>query len=129
MRTCVTVGVPLWLTGPLTVGVTEAVWSDSLPAVESMPAGALEEYVTAVPGVVVGPAVIGVSKLFSAREVLIAAYGSDKESASPASRPNSPHSRQAKTTRGISASQANEAGFRSNMKLTDCPVWLRLTVA
>jgi hypothetical protein len=69
MNAAVIVGVSLWLAGPGIGRVAEGVWLGSLPAVENMPAGALGEYVTAGPAVVVGPAVIGVSKEFSARDV------------------------------------------------------------
>jgi hypothetical protein len=68
-KVAVVAEVSIWLDGPLTVRVNGTVWLGSLPAVENMPAGALGEYVTAGPAVVVGPAVIGVSKEFSARDV------------------------------------------------------------
>lgn len=106
----------------VTLRVAGAVWSDSLPAVENMAGGVLGESVTSGLGVVVGPAVIGVSRLFSAIEVRIAAYGSDREPVRVASRPKSPHSRQIDVNKRMSASQAKVTGFRPNIGLADYPI-------
>jgi hypothetical protein len=81
LRVCWSVGVPLWLAIRLAVRVVDAVELGSFPAVENMAIVALDfsarvelsVFVIVGPGVVVGPAVTGVSRLFSASEVLIAA--------------------------------------------------------
>jgi hypothetical protein len=121
----VIVGVSLWLAGPGIGRVAEGVWLGSLPAVETIAGLGVGVFVNLGPGVVVGPAVNGVNWLFSAREVLTTEYGSDREPASAPSRPNSPHSRQAKMTRGISAIQAIDTGFRSGKEFVPFPVWKR----
>jgi len=73
VKAVVIVGVPLRPAEPLTLRVTDAIRLGAFPAVENIAGVGLGEFVNLGAGVVVGPAVIEVSRLFSAREVLTAA--------------------------------------------------------